>query len=79
MYASYKVTCEWLTFSKCFSSEADITPEEIFNMFFGGFGGNSMSGGRKIRLLCKQLLQSHPQCSRETVEPFCKIIDNKVV
>lgn len=26
--------------------EADITPEEIFNMFFGGFGGASMSGGR---------------------------------
>ncbi|XP_078382889.1 dnaJ homolog subfamily B member 14-like [Oculina patagonica] len=26
--------------------EADITPEELFNMFFGGFGGASMSGGR---------------------------------
>lgn len=26
--------------------EADITPEELFNMFFGGFGGPSMSGGR---------------------------------
>ncbi|KAJ7358986.1 DnaJ (Hsp40), sub B, member 12 [Desmophyllum pertusum] len=24
--------------------EADITPEELFNMFFGGFGGTSMSG-----------------------------------
>ncbi|CAH3028281.1 unnamed protein product [Porites evermanni] len=26
--------------------EADITPEELFNMFFGGFGGATMSGGR---------------------------------
>lgn len=24
---------------------ADITPEELFNMFFGGFGG--ISGGKK--------------------------------
>ena len=44
-YANYEVT--WLTFLKWFLSEADITPEEIFNMFFGGFGGNSMSGGKK--------------------------------
>lgn len=29
---------------------ADITPEEIFNMFFGGFGGASMSGGKEMRL-----------------------------
>lgn len=27
-------------------SIADITPEELFNMFFGGFGGASMSGGK---------------------------------
>ena len=26
---------------------ADITPEELFNMFFGGFGGATMSGGKK--------------------------------
>ena len=30
---------------------ADITPEEIFNMFFGGFGGASMSGGEKVVLV----------------------------
>ena len=35
---------------KMFFSEADITPEEIFNMFFGGFGGASMSGGKEMRL-----------------------------
>ena len=39
-----------LCFNKCFSSIADITPEEIFNMFFGGFGGASMSGGKEMRL-----------------------------
>ena len=31
-------------------SIADITPEELFNMFFGGFGGASMSGGKEKRL-----------------------------
>ena len=32
---------------------ADITPEELFNMFFGGFGGATMSGGKKaFSILC---------------------------
>ena len=31
----------------CLFYVADITPEELFNMFFGGFGGATMSGGKK--------------------------------
>ena len=32
---------------------ADITPEELFNMFFGGFGRATMSGGKKaFFILC---------------------------
>ena len=33
--------------SVSFMYVADITPEELFNMFFGGFGGATMSGGKK--------------------------------
>ena len=34
-----------------FHIAADITPEELFNMFFGGFGGPSMSGGNVLVIL----------------------------
>ena len=32
---------------------ADITPEELFNMFFGGFGG--ISGGKKKKCFFNQV------------------------
>lgn len=42
----------WIT-SVFFMYVADITPEDLFNMFFGGFGGATMSGGKKaFFILC---------------------------
>ena len=81
MYDNYEVT--WLTFPKCFFSKADITPEEIFNMFFGGFGGGSMSGGKEMRLqeiiaITCTFVQNLPAMQRDC-KTLPKITDNKVV
>lgn len=52
--------------------EADITPEELFNMFFGGFGG-AMSGGRvymQRRHFGGRQRHRHHQEEEENEAPF---------